>query len=675
MAKKASNEDNLPTDHAKVSLSVPTNQILDRISGRDDEDEEKQLTSREKAHNLVQALDEPNNTAKLKRLYPTKLRGRQLDNTMTIHCPANMNKVRERIENERGGKTWHLDVYDPDGIKIAGTTIDIEEPPKPVFLEEDWDEDEVPGFSGFRGGKPSWKFNSSDDDDDDEDDSLEENLNTMLKQEQKMHMIKQLRALMRDDKDEKKNDDSGLKDIFSQLKSDLKDMSRDHADAIKELDRRYNDQMKEITNKFTDALKDTNNKVDSQLKSIESMIRESKHDKELQALQAQLKEKDSLTALKSDLKEIQRNYERGLDKLASEMSGKGSKESDKMFLEMIRQMNNGNKEVMQALNSSIETRMQAFAKSGSDNKELFLELLREKKRDISDPFDGARGLLDIAKGITDLRGGNDEGPQSTQDRLIHAFENVAPQVLGYLEKRKEQGEKIGEEEIKEAIEKKSREIAKAAMEKVKSGAANIEGSEQKQLQAPSDDQQEENKEMNPEEQIKQRVNFVVGCLSDEIDTMAMEPDWIDHAIKYLPGVYLKQLAESEDPKTLLPILEKYADKGLMYKLGMKLMFSSEKRDWLERQLATLKRIIIEMHQPPQDGDANQQRPQVKSPSQYPPNQRPDPEPAPPIRQPSQYPPNQRLPHQPQDEVQAEMHDGLIDDDEPDFFDGDTVEDL
>jgi len=589
MAKKEVEEKVQDGAQIRVSLSGSPDEVMERIGGSKSKDE-KAETSADKVRKINDCLREPNNTANAKRLFPTKLHNRQLTQTLQLHLPTNLNEVKNRISNELGGKTWHVEVFDPEGVKVTGTTIDIDEPPKPVFVESAYDNNSSANESPYYHNRTPWALRGDDDDEEDDESDLDE----MIKTEKKMLIIKRLKDMQRgDDGKSKPKEVERLETSIRDLQGNLKDILRENKDSYKEAERRYQDGLSSISSKLSDAIKSIDNKMEKNIQNLEKMIIDSKHEKELAALREQMKEKDVLQTLKGEIQNTRTEYEKNINKLITELQRDDGKGGNDMFLEVIRSMREGTDATLRSINDSINSRMDHYARASTDSKELFLELLREKRTSSPDPLQGAKSIIDIAAGVAGLRGGGGEdAPVNTEDRLIKAFSDVAPQVIDYMRERKASGKQIDEDEIEKAIAKKAREIAKAAMKKSIEEKKAIVGKEQKQLAKPKEEESEV--EETPEQNIKNRVNYILRIINDEIDVMPLEPEWIDNAIKYLPREQLEALAKSEKPKDMLPILKDYADEALMGKIGIKLLLSKEKTEWINRCLNLLKQIVNEM---------------------------------------------------------------------------------
>ena len=557
---------------AKVTFSGTTEDVMKQIKGERDEstpkdkEKEEEDTKEAKKRKTLNAFQDSSNRVTCIRESPTDINGQTLVNEFDLLCPTNLNEVRDRIINEYGGGNWMIQVKDECGEIIGATSLKLKMPPKPVFVEDPTEEDEF-GFGESvvvdrKGRRPmNFRFPTKDEREEKED-AMQKMMDDLLLQNKQKLVMDQMYKMMNNGdetttKTKKGREEADIKDLVTSIQNSNKDL-------VTALERKFEDKVS----------------------LLERSMIESKHEKEMNELRTMLMEKNATKDLQMQIANIQRDFQNSLMSLKNDILKGG--DSDKTNGLMFKTLVDSNDKMMAVVNSSLNSKFDSMQASNKDFKDLFLSMHDDKKASTQNPMDATKDLISIAQGLVGLNRPEVEetGPLTTEDRLIKAFTDVTPQVLGFFKDRKNPTE----DEIKKAIEERARDIAKGAIAQMKQkqipadNPAQIENKEPKKIAEKKED---------PKVKIKECVNHVLAVLNQEIDIMPMDPEWISHAFKVLPKEELVKLAEAEDVKAMLPVLKEYANPSLMMELGFKLFADSKKVAWLESGLKTLREAVKE----------------------------------------------------------------------------------
>lgn len=455
-----------------------------------------------------------------------------------------------------------------------------------------------------------------------------------------------------------KEKDNRVTETLKDISNEIKEMNNRFNIQIKDSDTKNANSIRDVTDKFTHAIKDITTLINDKIRDIGEDLKENKAEKRLRELEQKNQEKESLNTLKYEINNVQKDFATALSEIRTAINSKSGESSDKMMQVMFQAMTDSQGKIFEAVNKTLSDRMESMSESNKTFKELFLEMNRsvnEKNSTPNDPFESTERLVNIASALAGIsKPGNEEDPNLPfESRLVKAFTDVTPQVLSYMRERKKQGIEVSEKEMeekwKEAVASKAKELAKSQIESFKhqimKKARELQANQQKQLTAgkqPTEEEVDEEveklaedaldssveeqdeemqpvkkeKEMNPntkDHEIARRVNHVLSVIDQEIDLMPGEPEWIEHAIKYMPREQLVALSNAKDPKQLLPILQKYAEKDILFPLAMKLA-NQDKYKWLMRGLSILsnevKQIIKEEHAAAAKQPAQKEKPQI-----------------------------------------------------------------
>jgi len=540
---------------AKVTFSGTTKDVMDQIKGEHDDSEKKDEKEPKKTKkDIMDTFQDSSNRVVVIRESPEDLGGRILIKEFEMLCPTNLNEIRERIINEFGGVNWMAQVKDDFGNVLVAVPIKVKAPPKAVFAEDPEQEDEF-GFGeevvvDRKGKRMNFRFPSRDEREEKED-AMQKMMEDMLLQKKQALVMDQMnKMLASDDTNNKKK---------GREESDFKDL------------------VTSIQNSNREVILAMEKKFDDKLSALERTLTESKYEKKIAELTAMMTEKNTMNDLKNQISNIQKDFQTALMSLKTDLKGGDSDKTLKVFLD-------SNDKMMAVVNSSLNARVDSMQASNKDFKELFTAMHDDKQSGKKDPLDSVKDLIGIATGIAGLNRPEPEevGPLTTEDRLIKAFTDVTPQVLGFFKDRKNPTE----DEVKKAIEDRARDLARGIVEKMKQNPAQITNKEPKKIANPT-------KVEDPKVKIAEGVNHVLSVLNQEIDVMAIAPKWIGTAFNYLPKDELIKLSESEDVTAMLPTLKEYANPTLIAELGFKLLMDKKKRAWLESGLKTLKEAVKE----------------------------------------------------------------------------------
>lgn len=563
---------------AKLTVQGTTEEVMRQLKGEKDSEDAQNAEKEEKLpprSEVIKALGNAQNRIVAIRQSPDNLNGKKLKSQFDILCPSNLNEVRDRVIEECGGGRWMIQVFDEEGNLVGGIPLNLKMPPKPVFEENPEDVTDDFGFGDSimvdRGGRRSMPFNFRERFG--KEDEIENTLEEIMKHKKQMLIMNQIDKMMgseeANNKNKKQRDDDDLKDLVRSIQDSNKEV-------IASLERKF----------------------DEKLLRLESSLVESKYEKQIAELKNMLNEKNATKELQNQIMSIQKDFQNSILSLKTDLTRGG--DAEKVMGTMFKALIDSNDKTMTAINSSLNSRVESMQQSNKDFKELFMAMHDDKKSTQKDPMEATKDIISIATGIAGLnRPEVDEVPLTTEDRVIKAITDVTPQVLGFLKDKKN----LTEDEIKKGVEERAREIARGVIAQMKSENKQIPSNNPKTIESKEPKKIEAKKE-DPKVKIAERVNHVLNIINQEIDVMPLEPEWIDHAFKYLPKDNLVKLAEAEDPKAMLPILKEYANPAIMMEIGFKLMMDKKKGAWLESGLNTLKAAVKEALEAEKNPQAN-----------------------------------------------------------------------
>lgn len=474
------------------------------------------------------------------RRVPTEINGRELKNLASIgETPLDMFDVESTIKEKYGGSLWALSIYDPrTNRKVAGKTLEIMDPPKPIF--EEGEEEEVPPYN-----YPT------------REQMAEEEINPE-KLIKKQIQFQQLQMMLNELKGNK--GDNGVQTAIAQA-------------------------VQQMTNNFNTLMASFKSEVDNRIRRIEDDQKEKKHEEELKQMKHG-QEIDKLMAQNRETinqvrQELGNKLESSIERLSHkvEEANKRSPEQEVLMTKLFDIMHKATDNKVDSMAESQKNILTIMQANQQGNANMVKDLINQMSQR-TDTLESLQKLLDVVGGARGMLGMDGvREPLDFGSRVMSTIEKMGPEILRYLsdkDNKAEEEAEVSRKDLAEQIVSSLRtDIATQVREQVKP---------KPQLNPPSQPIKKEGEVMPDdavEKSIKARVDNTMTLLLQEVKIRPRNPEWIGYAMDKLPEELIEQLSRSTTQDEVLNLLKKYVSPKLMGLFIGQLAIDPKGREWVK----------------------------------------------------------------------------------------------